>query len=108
MNPKLSDVLAEAWSARAGLAHRLDANTARLVRNVGEWTAGMMRIACPEEREYIEESLAGFVRDDDPEVTKLVLGLVAQEIQMRQDMRRRRGRASGGLRRGGPGGASGG
>lgn len=82
----LSDVLTEASSARAGLAHSLDTNATRLVRNVGEWTAGMIRIGRREERDYIEESLAAFVHDDDPEVTKLVLGLVAQEIQLRQDL----------------------
>ena len=80
------DRLADAWSARAGLPHELDANTTALVRNVGEWTAGIFRIATPEEQPYIEDSLAGFVHDDDPQVTKLVLGLVAQEIVMRQDM----------------------
>lgn len=80
------EMLAEAWSARAGRLHKLDPNTATLVRNVGEWTAGMIRIGRPEERDYIEESLGGFVHDDDPEVTKLVLGLVAQEIQLRQDL----------------------
>jgi hypothetical protein len=72
--------------ARAGLPHDLDENTVALVRNVGEWTAGMIRLAKREERDYIEQSLSGFVRDDDPEVTKLVLGLVAQEIQMRQHL----------------------
>ena len=83
---KLSELLADAWRARAGLPHRLDRNTATLVRNVGEWTAGAVRIASEDERGYIERSLSGFVHDDDPEVTKLVLGLVAQEIVMRQDL----------------------
>jgi hypothetical protein len=80
------DRLADAWSARAGLPHDLDANTTALVRNVGEWTAGAIRIATADERPYIERSLAGFVHDDDPHVTKLVMGLVAQEIVMRQDL----------------------
>jgi hypothetical protein len=80
------DLLADAWSSRAGHPHGLSDNVAALVRNVGEWTAGMIRIAKHEDRDYIEQSLGGFVRDDDPEVTKVVLGLVAQEIQMRQDL----------------------
>ena len=87
----LKHLLAEATRARNGLPNKLDRNTATLVRNVGEWTGGMVRIGRPDERDYIEESLAAFVRDDDPDVTKLVLGLVAQEIQMRQRLVRSAG-----------------
>jgi hypothetical protein len=82
----VEDLLAEAWRSRAGIPNALDANTEMLVRNVREWTAGAVRIASDGELPYIEDSLGGFVHDDDPEVTKLVLGLVAQEIQLRQDL----------------------
>jgi hypothetical protein len=76
---------AEAARYRAGLPHKLTDNEAALVSNVGEFTAGMIRIAAPSERDYIEQSLNGITNADNPETTKLVLALVAQEIRWRLD-----------------------
>jgi hypothetical protein len=76
---------AEAARVRAGQPHKLSDNEAMLVRNVGEFTAGMVRIAEPAERDYVEQSLAGITTSEDPETTKLVLALVAQEIRWRLD-----------------------
>lgn len=74
---------AEAARYRAGLRHHLTDNETGLVANIGEWTAGMVRIAEPAERDYIEQSLKGITTADDAETTKIVLALVAQEIQWR-------------------------
>ena len=74
---------AEAARVRAGQPHNLSDNEAMLVRNVGEWTAGMVRIAEPAERDYIEQSLKGITHTEDAEMTKLVLALIAQEIRWR-------------------------
>lgn len=76
---------AQAARFRAGRPHKLSDNEVMLVRNVGEWTAGMARIAEPAERPYIEQSLEGITTSEDPETTKLVLALVAQEIRWRLD-----------------------
>jgi hypothetical protein len=74
---------AEAARYRAGQPHKLTDNEAALVRNVGEFTAGMVRIGEPSERDYIEQSLKGIADAEDAETTKLVLALVAQEIRWR-------------------------
>jgi hypothetical protein len=63
----------------------LSRRVALLVRNVGEFTAGMIRIAEPSEPDYIEQSLNGITGAEDAETTKLVLALVAQEIRWRPD-----------------------
>lgn len=76
---------AEAARYRASLPHDLTDNEAALVDNVGEFTAGMVRIAEPAERDYIEQSLKGVTNTENAETTKLLLALVAQEIRWRLD-----------------------
>jgi hypothetical protein len=80
---KIEQFAAQAARFRAGLPHKLSTNESALVDNVGEWTAGMIRIAASGERDYVEQSLKGIADAEDAETTKLVLALVAQEIRWR-------------------------